>query len=204
MIETSLKPCPFCGSNNVAAEEEYSSDCGYSFGGHSVVCNDCETQTKHYETQEEAVEAWNKRTKELTVDEQRIFHITFATYDNFGQRIGDCDFITPNGEDMTQENLDKARKQIADNVPCHIGAPVILVWQEYDKGLTMTKNKMSQIAALFGKKLNEEFTVKKDEYKARVKITEDGLAYAQPITREFDDELLVQMIKGSAEIVEGT
>lgn len=67
------------------------------------------------------------------MDEQRIFRITFVTYDNFGQRIGDCDFITPNGEGMTQENLDKARKQIADNVPCHIGAPVILAWQEYDR-----------------------------------------------------------------------
>ena len=61
MIETSLKPCPFCGSNDIATEEEYSSDTGYSFGGHIVICNDCEMQTKHYETQEEAVKAWNKR-----------------------------------------------------------------------------------------------------------------------------------------------
>lgn len=64
------------------------------------------------------------------------------------------------------------------------------------------QNKMAQIAALFGKKLDEEFIVKKDEYKVKVKITQDGLAYAQPITREFDDELLVQLIKGSAEIAE--
>ena len=64
------------------------------------------------------------------------------------------------------------------------------------------QNKMTYIALLFGKKLGEEFIVKKNEYKVKVKITQDGLAYAQPITREFDDELLAQMIKGSAEIVE--
>ena len=56
-----LKPCPFCGSSNIAPEEEYGSDCGYSFGGHLVICNNCGVQTKYYETETEAIEAWNRR-----------------------------------------------------------------------------------------------------------------------------------------------
>ena len=60
-----MKPCPFCGSSNVAPEEEYGSDCGYSFGGHLVICNDCGIQTKYYETVEEAIEAWNRRVGEI-------------------------------------------------------------------------------------------------------------------------------------------
>ena len=61
MAEIELKPCPFCGSSNVTLEVEYGSDCGYGFGGHTVICNNCGVQTIYYETKEEAIEAWNKR-----------------------------------------------------------------------------------------------------------------------------------------------
>jgi hypothetical protein len=40
------------------------------------------------------------------------------------------------------------------------------------------------------------------EYRFDCLFTENGLAYAQLITREFDDELFVQMIKGKAVIVD--
>jgi Lar family restriction alleviation protein len=61
MAEKNLKICPFCGSNDVAPEEEYGSDCGYDFGGHIVICNNCGAQTKYYETEAEAIGAWNMR-----------------------------------------------------------------------------------------------------------------------------------------------
>jgi hypothetical protein len=66
----------------------------------------------------------------------------------------------------------------------------------------MAENKMQHIAALFGKKLGERFTLQFCEYRFDCLFTENGLAYAQPITREFDDELFVQMIKGEAVIVD--
>ena len=67
----------------------------------------------------------------------------------------------------------------------------------------MAENKMAEVAALLGKELGERFTVQFCEYRCDCLFTENGLAYAQPITREFDDELFVQLIIGKVKIVEG-
>ena len=60
MKENELKPCPFCGSKRL-----YVSERNY-FGEKSatVTCVYCHiSQTgSEYETKEEAIEAWNRRT----------------------------------------------------------------------------------------------------------------------------------------------
>lgn len=62
-----LKPCPFCGSENVIF---VNSSVGF---GMWVSCNDCETVGPTCQTKEEAERAWNHRyelpNEPLTLDE---------------------------------------------------------------------------------------------------------------------------------------
>ena len=48
-----LKPCPFCGSNDVKVVS------GMNF----VACYECESDSGVYDSKEEAVKAWNRRVK---------------------------------------------------------------------------------------------------------------------------------------------
>ena len=51
--EKNLKACPFCGGW---------SDFGIGeSGSHCVVCNNCFACSEHFETEQKAQEAWNKR-----------------------------------------------------------------------------------------------------------------------------------------------
>ena len=53
-----LKPCPFCGGKADYYCEEYdSADKGYN-----VECEKCEARTATYDTPEQAIDAWNKRS----------------------------------------------------------------------------------------------------------------------------------------------
>ena len=58
MIE--LKTCPFCGSSAFCSEYDYE-----LYNGcvvlHFVECNGCHVTTFEYDTEEEAIEAWNRR-----------------------------------------------------------------------------------------------------------------------------------------------
>lgn len=47
-----LKPCPFCGSSDVHI---------VGYGGYWCVCSNCEAESALKNTQEEAIEVWNKR-----------------------------------------------------------------------------------------------------------------------------------------------
>ena len=52
-----LKPCPFCGSEII----EY--DGTYVFGAWYVRCCRCGVNLPPFHTKEEAIKAWNTRTK---------------------------------------------------------------------------------------------------------------------------------------------
>ena len=52
-----LKPCPFCGGAAFVGEYRYG-DCGETF---FVFCTDCQAESHEHYTEEEAVEAWNRR-----------------------------------------------------------------------------------------------------------------------------------------------
>ena len=54
---TKLKPCPFCGG-------EASTYVAYD-DGYYVCCDECGCGLPVYNTEEEAVEAWNKRVGEV-------------------------------------------------------------------------------------------------------------------------------------------
>ena len=52
-----LKPCPFCGGK---AKTHHYSTTVISYGIY-VMCKDCMTSSKYYDTKRQAIEAWNKR-----------------------------------------------------------------------------------------------------------------------------------------------
>lgn len=51
-----LKPCPFCGSKDLELLGHFSI--------RWVACNSCYAESGSYDTDEEAIEAWNRRVKE--------------------------------------------------------------------------------------------------------------------------------------------
>ena len=53
-----LKPCPFCGSDNVEIHIPYMISDMYM-----VQCYDCNCNTAIFETPEKAAEAWNRRAE---------------------------------------------------------------------------------------------------------------------------------------------
>lgn len=55
----SLLPCPFCGgeAETLTAESMYG---GYLFG---IMCNDCRSRGDVYDTEAEAIAAWNSRAE---------------------------------------------------------------------------------------------------------------------------------------------
>ena len=55
MPKNDLKPCPFCGSDEIYITW-YEQNKKYSIG-----CNNCPVDMFGYETDEEAAKAWNKR-----------------------------------------------------------------------------------------------------------------------------------------------
>ncbi len=54
MTET-LKPCPFCGDDDIGIwyDDE-------NFDGYQIYCESCGSMSKCYDTPEEAREAWNR------------------------------------------------------------------------------------------------------------------------------------------------
>jgi len=61
MSEEKLKPCPFCGSYMVRIAKDKLPDGGYIY---DVRCMNCGCGSPFRCTEEEVVEAWNRRYKE--------------------------------------------------------------------------------------------------------------------------------------------
>lgn len=61
-MENELKPCPFCGSKDVAS---YFYDRYFEHARHKVCCAGCSAQF-YRGTQKEAEEAWNRRCSDGT------------------------------------------------------------------------------------------------------------------------------------------
>ena len=57
-MDKQLKPCPFCGFNALVEEHKFVS-LPSSYG---VACQNCSAQSyQFYNSEEEAIEAWNRR-----------------------------------------------------------------------------------------------------------------------------------------------
>jgi Lar family restriction alleviation protein len=77
---SNFKPCPFCGSKNITYYHTF-----------DLCCNDCEASGPEMETEEQAVEGWNKRDdkriakleKELKEANEAIRFLKKELIDNF-------------------------------------------------------------------------------------------------------------------------
>ncbi|MDE6148582.1 MAG: Lar family restriction alleviation protein [Ruminococcus sp.] len=57
-MDNKLKPCPFCGCNNIKV------DLPLDFTGlYYCICNGCRASTAIFSSREQAMKAWNRRTK---------------------------------------------------------------------------------------------------------------------------------------------
>ena len=82
-----LKPCPFCGGKAILSEDKRTDV-------YSVFCNECYTETSLQCTEQEAIEAWNRRVQPtFTPDEldaiKRMFLIHFSQKPKIEQSIID-------------------------------------------------------------------------------------------------------------------
>ena len=66
--ETTLLPCPFCGGEAEMLTAE-SMNGGYLFG---IMCNDCRSRGDVYDTEAEAIAAWNARTAHGTLTAEQV------------------------------------------------------------------------------------------------------------------------------------
>lgn len=53
MKERDLKPCPFCGNDKPKLM--------HNWGDAVIYCSQCDSSSGCYDTEEEAIEAWNRR-----------------------------------------------------------------------------------------------------------------------------------------------
>ncbi len=69
---TKIKPCPFCGFEQAKVVKHEYSEFPDSYG---VVCKTCYSSTyQFYETEEQAIKAWNKRDiKKKTAERKKLF-----------------------------------------------------------------------------------------------------------------------------------
>ena len=65
-----LKSCPFCGDTYI---KTYRSRAGYQVGCNTVNCIACHAYARAYKTENEAIEAWNRRASaQPTVEKNEI------------------------------------------------------------------------------------------------------------------------------------
>jgi Lar family restriction alleviation protein len=60
---TNLKPCPFCKGDAKNTSHSSCDCCGKAFTG-EVTCQKCGARVSHFNTEFEAIEAWNTRDGE--------------------------------------------------------------------------------------------------------------------------------------------
>ena len=59
-MSNKLKPCPFCGCEKInSSKNEYNTKDWFSF-----YCDNCEIETDEFETEESAINFWNKRSND--------------------------------------------------------------------------------------------------------------------------------------------
>ena len=75
MYKAALKPCPFCGN---AEQTVFGTDVADDWKW-NVECDGCHMQTKYYDSEQEALNAWKRRYVKNEVEQDG--NITWGFYD---------------------------------------------------------------------------------------------------------------------------
>lgn len=105
-MTSELLPCPFCGGEAEILTAE-SMHGGYLFG---IMCNDCRSRGDVFDTEAEAIEAWNTRAERTCMGESDLSEWVCS----------ECQCWIPTG--ITHEN--KERVSTWNYCP-HCGAKVV-------------------------------------------------------------------------------
>lgn len=87
-----LKPCPFCGNEDVALKYERDEDC--------ILCSRCFTEGPYCDSGEEAIAAWNRRSLAASVPAQPVAFAAQFQLDEFAAGSVGClyAYANPSGQ----------------------------------------------------------------------------------------------------------
>ncbi|MBX2848915.1 MAG: Lar family restriction alleviation protein [Acidiferrobacterales bacterium] len=84
-----LKPCPFCGSDNVMVDNIVLNDCFTAF------CGDCISKSTNFPDFNDAVDAWNNRPHENKLKAEAFKAGFYESGDDFnGEWCGDKEEVS--------------------------------------------------------------------------------------------------------------
>lgn len=108
-MHSELKPCPFCGGEASNVWIPYIGGGGY---GNVIECDDCWAKTGYYDTEAEAIKAWNTRAERTCKGESDLSEWVCS----------ECQCWIPTG--ITPENSERVS---AWNFCPHCGAKAVEV-----------------------------------------------------------------------------
>ena len=93
-----LNPCPFCGGKAILSEDK-------RYNVHSVFCNECYIETSLQNTEQEAIDAWNRRVMPtFTPDELDAIRRNVR---------GNCVLLVREFSKIEQSTIDKCNHALA-------------------------------------------------------------------------------------------
>ena len=148
-----LKPCPFCGGKagiHRCADLENERMAAVMTGKYGVHCKECKTATTPYDTEEKAVEAWNKRKRSEVLTESMIETIENPkqTLDNMGDPLEQIKVVSAmKSQSMV---LEYRQKHEPDKVNILDYTVIAALWKQIPRKVEITEHMTYPERVAFG------------------------------------------------------